>query len=216
MDKNSFVFYRSFYEAIKKLKKSDQLTLYSHICEYALGENVGEISGVPAAIFDLIKPQIDANLRRYENGLKGGRPKTEPKPNNNLTATKPKRNVNVNVNENVNVNDNVNVNVNSPDGDQTTKTESETQTTTGVWPTIGTIKTYCAEQGIETDVAKFYQYNLKRRFDRDWKDALTLWVGHDRQDPEPKKKPNSFNDNFPARKYDYDELEKRLLQVKGT
>ena len=212
MDKNSFVFYRSFYEAIKKLKKSDQLTLYSHICEYALGENVGEISGVPAAIFDLIKPQIDANLRRYENGLKGGRPKTEPKPNNNLTATKPKRNVNENVN--VNVNDNVNVNVNAPDGVQTT-TQTETQTTIGVWPTIGKIKAYCAEQGIETDVSKFYQYNLKRKFDRDWKEALTLWVGHDRPDPAPKK-PNSFNDNFPARQYDYDELEKRLLQVKGT
>lgn len=217
MDKNSFVFYRSFYEAIKKLKKSDQLTLYSHICEYALGENVGEISGVPAAIFDLIKPQIDANLRRYENGLKGGRPKTEPKPNNNLTATKPKRNVNVNVNENVNVNDNVNVNVNAPDGDQTT-TQPETQTTTGVWPTIGTIKAYCKDNGIETDVMSFYNFNLQRRFDRDWKEALTLWGSHDKPKP-PKKKPNQFNDNFPARGYthdDFEEIERRLLQVKGT
>lgn len=101
MGKDSFVFYKSFYEAIKKLKKSDQLTLYSHICRYALGEKVDVIEGVPAAIFDLIKPQIDANLRRYENGLKGGRPRTEREPKHNQTETKAKRNVNVN--ENVNV-----------------------------------------------------------------------------------------------------------------
>ena len=222
---DSFVFYRSFYEALQNVPKTHRTEVYEAVFAYVFEAREPSLKGVTRALWELIKPQIDASAERYElareNGKKGakygvlgGRPrKTDTAEKNPLRGNSEKP-LNVNVNSNVNVNENVNVN--SPDGDQTTTTESETQTTTGVWPTIVTIKTYCAEQGIETDVAKFYQYNLKRRFDRDWKEALTLWVGHDRQDPEPKKKPNSFNDNFPARKYDYDELEKRLLQVKGT
>lgn len=108
--KDSFVFYRSFYNAIKKLKKKDQLTIYSYICEYVFDQKTGSLEGVPAAIFDLIKPQIDANLRRYENGKKGGKPKTKSKPRPNLDLTKTEPNVNVNVNDNVNVNVNENVN----------------------------------------------------------------------------------------------------------
>lgn len=222
MDNDSFVFYRSFYEALQNVPKKHRTEVYEAVFAYAFEAREPSLTGVTRALWELIRPQLDASRKRYESAKKGaeygklgGRPKKkepEEKPLKGYETKTP----NVNVNDNVNVNENVNVNVNAPDGVQTTTTESETQTTIGVWPTIGTIKTYCAEQGIETDVAKFYQYNLKRRFDRDWKEALTLWVGHDRQDPEPKKKPNSFNDNFPARKYDYDELEKRLLQVKGT
>ena len=77
------------------------------------------------AIFKLIRPQVDANNKKYENGKKGGRPansaddknqdETKPKPNDNQSETKPKRNVNDN--DNVNVNDNVNENVNANDND---------------------------------------------------------------------------------------------------
>ena len=112
--RDSFIFYRSFFETIKKIPKKDRLQLVEAICDYALNENEVSLSGVNAAIFEMVKPQIDANSKRYENGKKGGRPKkpnqnqteTKTKPNHNQTITKTKPNVNVNVN----VNDNVNVN----------------------------------------------------------------------------------------------------------
>lgn len=109
--RDSFVFYRSFFESFDGLSKKDKLLLFDAICNYALNDIEPQLSGVPLAMFKLLKPQLDANTRRYENGLKGGRPrKTEAKPNENQTKTKPKRNDNVNVNVNDNVNDNDNDN----------------------------------------------------------------------------------------------------------
>ena len=105
--RDSFIFYRSFFESFDGLSKKDKLVLLDAGCNYALNDINPELSGVPAAMFKLLKPQLDANTRRYENGCKGGRPKkTEVKPKQNQNETKPKRNDNVNVN--VNDNDNHN------------------------------------------------------------------------------------------------------------
>jgi hypothetical protein len=105
--KDSFIFYRSFYESISVLEDEDRLTIFDAICNLALNQEETELKPLPNAMFTLIKPQIDANNRRYNNGKKGGRPsksETKTKPNDNLDETKAKANVNDNVNDNVNVN----------------------------------------------------------------------------------------------------------------
>lgn len=111
--KDSIVFYRSFYEAITDLPLENQLELYDAIFSYGLNGNDVKLKGVSSSIFKLIKPQLDANFKRFENGNKGGRPKnqteTKHKPNHNLDITKHKPNVNDN--DNVNDKENVNVNV---------------------------------------------------------------------------------------------------------
>ena len=99
--KESFIFYRSFYEAIKDLDCDTKVEIYDAICEYSLNQNETKIEGMGKAILTLIKPQIDANLKRYKNGCFGGRPKTKTKPNENQTKTKPEPNDNDNVNDNV-------------------------------------------------------------------------------------------------------------------
>jgi hypothetical protein len=118
----SMVFYKSFYDAIRGLDAELQAEVYNAVFAYGLyGESV-ELSQIANTIFTLIKPQIDANNKRRENGKKGaeygklgGRPK---KDNGNETANKPLKNpeqtpnVNVNVNDNDNDNDNGNVKVN--------------------------------------------------------------------------------------------------------
>ena len=177
MGKESFVFYRSFYEAIEKLKKSDQLKLYSHICRYALGEKTDDIDGVPAAIFDLIKPQIDANLRRYENGMKGGRPKTKTEPKQNQNDSKPKRNVN----ENVNDNENVNVCV-----EETSHTETKTHTI----PTPDEVIRLAFQIGhvmTPEEAQEFIDYNTALGWKMEWKYALKRWFDHKVQKQEEQK-----------------------------
>ena len=83
-----------------------RLAVYDALTLYALDGIEPELTGGALGIFKLIKPQIDANNRRFENGQKGGRPKnqtiTKIKPKDNQTETKVEPNVNVNVNDNVN------------------------------------------------------------------------------------------------------------------
>lgn len=113
-ERDSFVFYRSFHECIRELPPKSACALYMAVCEYALNQSEPELKGLEAGIFAMIKPQIDANNKRYENGKKGGRPKEANKNQkettgykndgriNNQTETKEKPNDNVNVNDNVN------------------------------------------------------------------------------------------------------------------
>ena len=115
MERESFVFYRSFYEGIKELPRDIQGEVLTAIMEYGLnGVTTENQKPITKAMFALIKPQLDANNQRFENGKKGGRPKancnqteTETKQKQNRNKTKPEPNVNVNDNVNVNVNDNI-------------------------------------------------------------------------------------------------------------
>ena len=121
--RDSLVFYRSFADAAKYLSDEDRLRFFDGLIAYALNDQDPDFDGPAAGMFLLIKPQIDANNRKYENGKRGGRPsnesiqgfenqnETKTKPNDNQTITKPKPNVNVNVNDNDNENVSTSVDV---------------------------------------------------------------------------------------------------------
>lgn len=105
MARDSFIFYRSFYEAIKEIPEENQLNVYKAISNYALNQDEIELDGVSKAIFSLIKPQLDANYKKYENGKQK---KSKKEANDKQEKSKSETNVNVNENENVNDNDNRN------------------------------------------------------------------------------------------------------------
>ena len=101
--KDSFIFYRSFYEAIKELPKENQLNIYNAIMELSLNKKEIELSGIDKTIFTLIKPNIFNALKNYENGCFGGRP-NKPKNNPIKTQSKPKNNpIETNEDEDVDV-----------------------------------------------------------------------------------------------------------------
>ena len=66
--RDGFIFYRSFYEAISDLSNEQQLEIYQAIAKYSLNFEEPILSGVTATIFKLIKPQLEANNKRYVNG----------------------------------------------------------------------------------------------------------------------------------------------------
>lgn len=109
MKRDSFIFYRSFYEAINDLPEKNQLQVYKAICELSLNFDEIDLKGIGLTIFKLIKPQLEANNQRFINGKKGGQYGSlggRPKKPQNKPQENPKETPNNNVNENDNVNDN--------------------------------------------------------------------------------------------------------------
>jgi hypothetical protein len=183
--RDSIVFYRSFYEAIQDLPSEQQAQAYNAIFAYSLDETEPKLSGVVSTVFKLIKPQLDANQKRYTNGNKGGRPKnqtqTEPKPNHNqtITETEPNVNVNVNVNDNVNENGNGNVLLAAPPKEQ--------------------VIDYFADAKMSKEQAlAFYNYYDSANWMRNktkitnWKSAADFWISKADQ---PVKQRQMFNPN---------------------
>lgn len=110
--REGIIFYRSFYESIRELPPENAVNVYNAVFQYGFYGEQNELAGIEKAIFTIIKPQLDANQRKYESGKKGGRParkktdgedegETKAKPNNNQTEIKGKAKGKENVKENV-------------------------------------------------------------------------------------------------------------------
>lgn len=76
LQRDSVVFYRSFYEAVKELEPAQQAEVYNAVFEFGLNGTEPKMTGITKSIFTLMKPQIVANNARYFNGQKGGRPRS--------------------------------------------------------------------------------------------------------------------------------------------
>lgn len=115
---NSFLFYRSYVEALEVLPSEKQLNYIKAIFAYALDDIEPEFeTAAERGMFTLIKANLDSCDKRYkssvENGKKGGRPpkkesekKPNSKPNGNLKNNPAKPNQNLNKDDNDNDDDN--------------------------------------------------------------------------------------------------------------
>ena len=135
----SFVFYKSFADAIDELPAEQYKAVMTALTRYALKDEEPDLDDpIAKALFTLMKPQVDANNKRRTSGQKGGRPKKEASEtestiektngfenknhsfenenhwleNESQSFENEKPNVNVNVNANANANANVNANAN--------------------------------------------------------------------------------------------------------
>lgn len=110
--RDSMIFYRSFYESLNGMSSLTKSEVYDAIFIYGLDfQEPTFTDDFARSLFILIKPQIDANIKRYNNGNK---PKV--KQDKSKTKAKNKQTINkieANKNDNVNVNDNVNKNKNN-------------------------------------------------------------------------------------------------------
>lgn len=117
--KDSFVFYRSFLEALEELDAEDFKAAVIALAEYGMDKKEPDCKGVVKAIFTLAKPILDTNYQKWEKSKTGGRPKqnqeetinkpsinqeqTISKPSDNQEQTKSKPYVDVDVDVNVDV-----------------------------------------------------------------------------------------------------------------
>ena len=76
--RDSFVFYKSFYDSMLELENSDsRMKVMSAICDYAFEDIEPDLSVFNTSekiILTIGIPLINASIRNFENGKKGGRP----------------------------------------------------------------------------------------------------------------------------------------------
>lgn len=206
--RESIVFYRSFYEAVKDFSPEDFKKSVCAIMEYGLNEKEPETSGIEKTIYLLAKPQIDANNRRYLNGTKGGRPKTKPEPKEKVKEK-----------EKVKVKDNTSAAADSDespcagrfllnDGTEYAVSENDVVTYQQLYPGID------VRQELR-NIQAWCLSNPKNRKTRNGaKRFLNGWLSRAQDSSRPEKKAASTNkfNNFHQRTYDYEKLEKQLLE----
>lgn len=169
--RESFVFYRSFLESIEEAQPEEQLQLYRAIALYALNQEDPQLKGLVKGVWLAIKPQLDANFKRYINGKKGGAPR-----GNSNARKQPKNNQ-----KQPNVNDNVNVNVNG----------SGIRGTMERIPTLEKVRLFFkshAKPGQNHEVMSFNFFNTFRSVDwhsadnkpvENWQAMAMSWINSD-------------------------------------
>ena len=118
MGRETCVFYASWFDAIETMPEAAQSEAYRAVLSYALrGEETAKQGAMTKLIMAMVRPVIDSNNKRYENGCKGGeygilggRPRKGENPKE--TPKKPQENPKKTPHHELGVSDNVNVNVN--------------------------------------------------------------------------------------------------------
>lgn len=98
-ERTSFIFYKSFYESIKGLKKNEQSEIFKAICEFSFNKVEPDLKGYAKSVWILMRPNLEANYKKYENGKK--QKGSKPEANDKQTISKTEANVDVNVDGNV-------------------------------------------------------------------------------------------------------------------
>lgn len=76
MQRDSFIFYRSFYDCLDGLNNEQKVQLFDAICQFSLNFKDVEIEGVVKSLFVLIRPNLEANNKRF---ISGNKPKIKRK-----------------------------------------------------------------------------------------------------------------------------------------
>lgn len=124
MANQSFVFYKSFADALLDMDPEECKACIASLCRYAFeGEEEAE-TPMAKVFLTLVKPQIDANIQRREAGRSGGTAKASKAVAKSSGATKSEKQIVANTSDatedvkqslaNVNVNANANVKENPP------------------------------------------------------------------------------------------------------
>ena len=76
-ERKGFMCYRSFRDAINELPIEERLQVYEAIVDYALDKiepDTAKMSGAVRMAWKLIRPTLDADWTRWQNGCQGGAP----------------------------------------------------------------------------------------------------------------------------------------------
>ena len=191
-----FVFYKSFYDAINMLDgNASQMRVIKAIAEFIFNEKdqSENLSGAEKAIYLMAIPLIEANIRNYEKGKKGGRPAntiqitTIKTSKTNINNKKEKENKNLKEKENKNLKENKKENEEICD-----RYQYQYQSRI---PLFTEVTNYINEKKLDVEPAKFFAYYEEKGWDivSDWKKAVLGWA---KKRSEWRKEAASQNDEY--------------------
>lgn len=171
----SFVFYRSFLDAIEEMTDENKLETLLAICDYALyGVEPHLNDAMSRAVFTVARPSIDSNKDRRINGKKGGRPPKKPMVSNseNQWFSKMESTETETVSESV--------------SESGANKADKPPTSRFVPPTVEEVQAYCLERHSSVDPVAFVSFYESKGWMvgknkmRSWKSAISSWERRDK------------------------------------
>lgn len=198
--RDGFVFYKNWAKAMDILPPEEYKETMKAIFSYAMEDIEPDIDGFGASLFEMARPVIDANNKRYADGRRGGRPpkkdssekeKTMVSENENhrLSNEKPKEKEKdkEKVKEKVKEKDKVNdkekekENVKGGIGEKRKRFSP---------PTLEEVMDYAFEKGITINAEDFIDYYSSQGWKlsngnpmKDWQAAARRWAKRDMDKP---------------------------------
>ena len=184
MDRSQFTFYRSYWEAVKRLRKPmDRLSALEAIAAYALDGEERDLTDSAAAIFVLIRPVLDSAAKKSKGGKAS--PSNEEDVGKMIAS---------------NEEDVGNKKKKEKEGEKEKENEcyARARARAFVPPTLDEVKAYVAERCSPVDPVAFYDYFTAGKWKdskgnpvRNWKQKLLTWESHE---PKRQQAPKSFAD----------------------
>ena len=203
--RDSFVFYKSWYEAIRGQSDETRLEVYDAIMLKAFINEDAHVSPVAQMALNFISPHIERDKEKYmsicerrkEYGRRGGQSKSNDSQQKEAKATKSKHKV-AKVADNDNDNDNEYVNDNDlPDTEvsmsKNKKNDKDISLSKKTFkkPSLEEVISYVKEKGYHFDAQSFYEYyeaddwhynhNGCRQKIKNWKRCCVTWENNWRQ-----------------------------------
>lgn len=188
-DRKQFTFYASFHEAARALQSlEERAALYEAICDYALYGTDPKLSGTAAAMFGLIRPNLDSSRRKAENRL--GKKQTDNKQKTNQHQIEKKRedeSKEEKESKSESKKENEYYVLGGAGGDDTPPADKPPKTRAFVPPSVEEVKAYCLERGNNIDPQYFVDYYdsngwmVGKTKMKDWKATVRRWEANERK-----------------------------------
>lgn len=194
-ERNTFAFYWSFKDAIRDMSDIDKLAIYEAITDFAFfGIEPDGLAPVGRLAWKLIRPQLEASIRRYDtcvsNGVKGkefgklgGRPRKTPNdnPKGKPQTETPTHNP---LNHNDNINHNYNGNIGGCKGESDKPIPVATKRRAFVAPSLEEAIAYFPSiGGTREDAEAFFDHFTSNGWKvsgkapmKDWKASCRQWM----------------------------------------
>ena len=193
MQRTQFTFYASYYNAVKQLNRKDQSAVLMAICSYALEERDTSLTGTAKAIFELIKPTLDASRKKAAAGQARRQNREEAKAKQSESKTETEREQNESKTE-TETEQTANENKKEKEYKKEYEIENEClkenikrKSPNGLTrshfkkPTVEEAAAYCKERNNGVDAEMFVDYyeangwHVGKQPMKDWKAAVRTW-----------------------------------------